>query len=235
VSLGNGDQGTRIDFVLWIHSTPWWLLAECKRVNPAYGEWLFLKARYIRRDPTYTDRYIVEYTDEAPGPMGDLHFHARGKQIAEIHSGFYHIGIEVKTNDAGDSRGGSLDGIEKAASQVFRGVNGMVNYLKGHRSVLGTSRQRILVPVIFTTARLYAGTVNFAEVDLPTGELDRSKLQLEEVPYLYYQYHLSPGLQHQVYSGGVPFSELSFLLQAEAIRTVAIVNAEGINRSDEVM
>src|SRR6266567_1778716 len=44
----NGN-GTRIDFILWTHQTPYWLIAECKRVNPSLGDWIFARTQYVRR------------------------------------------------------------------------------------------------------------------------------------------------------------------------------------------
>lgn len=42
------DSGTGIDFILGIMGTPCLMLAECKRVDPAFSDWLFFKSPYIR-------------------------------------------------------------------------------------------------------------------------------------------------------------------------------------------
>jgi len=54
------DLGTRIDFVLSSPSQRTWLLAECKRVNPEYSDWMFLRTNYVRRN--HTERYIAEHS-----------------------------------------------------------------------------------------------------------------------------------------------------------------------------
>src|SRR4051794_20959958 len=59
----NGN-GTRIDFILWTHNTNYWLLAECKRVNPSMAEWFFAKTPYVRRNGN--ERFVAEYVQETP-------------------------------------------------------------------------------------------------------------------------------------------------------------------------
>jgi hypothetical protein len=51
--------GTRIDFVLSRLSTPYGqkasqyqILAECKRTNPVYSDWCFVRAPYVKLAPS---------------------------------------------------------------------------------------------------------------------------------------------------------------------------------------
>jgi hypothetical protein len=212
--------GTRIDFVLWWQHTGYWMLAECKRVNPAYADWFFVRTPYVRRNQS--ERYIVELATETDGS-----FKARGASIGNPDpEEVAHIGVEVKSDKHGDSAGGR-NAIEEAATQISRGVNGMATFLSENRQALGPSRYRVLIPVIFTTAKLYVGEWDVSAVDLEKGELDVSKLAVKERPFVYYQYHLSPGIKHRA-SPRPQATDLSTALRSEYIRTIAIVTATGI-------
>ncbi len=220
-------SGTRIDFILSTNKTPCWLLAECKRVNPAYSEWFFVKSRYIRRDQH--DAFTVEHVSYEEGI-----FCTDGVTLISAPSGeFFHLGFDVKTDKAGDPSGSRSNAIEEAATQACRGMNGMVDYLAMNRSALAQHpsnrqiRSRTLFPVIFTTASLFTADTDLAKTDLMSGEIDRQTLNPTEVDYLFYQYHLSPGIKHSV----VPChnrGELAHILQADVIRTIPIVSAKGI-------
>jgi hypothetical protein len=219
VSVGN--YGTRIDFVLWLHGTPWWMLAECKRVNPAFNDWLFVKTPYVRRNhwEVYTaERVVADTTVLRCEPI---------RLIGLPEENYYHIGFQVKSGKAGDPSGGRSEAIEDAATQVCRGTNGMVTYLSENQSALGPSKAKSLLPVIFTTAKLYVSDIDLAETDLETGEIDADKLDVRAVDYLYYQYNLSPGIKHGIPTG-VTNQDLSSILAADVIRTIPIVTAAGV-------
>jgi hypothetical protein len=59
-----GPHTTKIDFILWTHETQWWIIGECKRVNPEYSDWFFVKSKRLRRAQS-SDRFIVEQVDGA--------------------------------------------------------------------------------------------------------------------------------------------------------------------------
>ena len=222
----NGD-GTRIDFVLWADQRPYWLLAECKRVNPALADWLFLRTSYVRRYAR-TEQIIAEQVaKDASGCCS-----ADGVEIWNPHPHFVgHRGFEVRTEKEGES-GSSRDAIEEAAGQVLRGLNGMVNHLTRQPTALGPGRRRILLPVIFTTANLWVSDADLSNSDVRTGRIDPKALNPLKVSYLFYQYHLSPGIKHGVGPSSIirePFAGgLSLVLARSFIRTVAIVCADGV-------
>lgn len=220
-----GDYGTRIDFILWAHGTNYWMLSECKRVNPAFSDWFFLRTPYVRRD--HHDRYVAEVAARS-----DAIFSSGGVSITTPNeSDVFHFGFEVKTDKPGESS--VKNAIEDAASQVCRGMNGMVMFLAQNPVYLGSAQRRLLLPVIFTTARLFGGTADPSEIDLKSGEIDYTKLQVTEKPFLYYQYHLSPGIKHKLHSRRIfqNFTpELTYVLQSEFIRTIPVVSASGIEQ-----
>jgi hypothetical protein len=221
------DIGTRIDFVLWTYQTPYWILGECKRVNPALAEWYFARMSHVRW--SNSEACYVEMAQE----QADKSFTSTSVEIyypEEILIG--HVGFEVKTNQTGDKGGGS-DAIEKAAGQILTGVNGMVEFLNKYRDALGVYRHRILIPVLFTTAKLWVSEQDLSIADLQTGKIDWKALNLKSVPYLFYQYHLSPGIKHAfgIAKKAVPVfndSRLSGILAAEFIRSVIVVSASGV-------
>ena len=60
---------TKIDFVLQHGGTsrhnppqPCYLLAECKRANPALSNWCFVRAPYVYREPS-DDNLLLEYCE----------------------------------------------------------------------------------------------------------------------------------------------------------------------------
>jgi len=217
--VSTDDGGTRTDFVLWAHGTAWWMIGECKRVNPAFGEWFFLRAPYIRR--MHQEGFVAEVATQQEGL-----FQSGGMVVDHsLWGNYYHIGMDVKTNRPGDpSGGGQRSAIEEAASQVCRALNGMIVHLSRRPGAMGPKRVRGLIPVIFTTAKLYASDVDLSHADLLSGTVRPSALNLAEQPYVFYQYHQSPGITH----GAVPrreFHELPAALITDYVRTIPIVTA----------
>jgi hypothetical protein len=215
-----GDQGTRIDFILTAQPRPYWLLAECKRVNPSMSEWLFLSTPYIRRN--HEERFIAEKVE--------LNLSVKSGGVGIIHPDprlMFHMALAVKTDIDGESGPSGRDAIEEAATQVCRGMNGVVTLLNERSDLFGITRNRTLLPVIFTTAKLYTCDLETDDVDLSTGKVPNETLKLKEQPFVYYQYHLSPGIKHRVDPRNIS-DELSRLLASEYIRTIPIVTATGI-------
>jgi hypothetical protein len=139
----------------------------------------------------------------------------------------YHFGVEVRSPKPGDDKGESGRAIEDAVTQVLRGLNGYVEALSQDKQLFeGT--QTHLLPVIFTSAQLWISHSDLGLADLETGDIDLSKDKFESVPWLWYQYHMSPGLKHtSIYE---PRDEIRVeeFIEAKYIRTVAIVSASGI-------
>src|SRR5262249_36241830 len=138
-----GNHNTRIDFILSTFLSPCWLLAECKRVNPEYSDWCFWRSDYIRHGNT-GDTYIAEIVGEAAS--GGMHVQFPSQSM-------YHQGLSVLSGK--NQKNSTNDAIEDAASQLCLGMNGMVEYLHKNKNMLGPDNSRILLPIIFTTARLW--------------------------------------------------------------------------------
>jgi hypothetical protein len=89
---------TRIDFVLQHASNSrLYIIAECKRANPALANWCFLRAPYARRSEGI---YVDHLSWTVSGEMDIVEVTNVG-YTAEA----YHIGLEARTGSLGDSAG----------------------------------------------------------------------------------------------------------------------------------
>lgn len=213
------DESTRIDIILSGVRGSWLIVGECKRVNPAIGNWYFVRSRYVRRN--HHEYYIAENAK-----MIETSFFSDGLAIGQVSDEFYHIALEVKTDADGDKSGGK-DAIEDACGQVMKGVNGLIDSLRHNIPLLGASGAKVILPVIFTTAKLFAGEFDWKDVDGASGKVDASKVRVTEKPYLFYQYPVSPGIRHSAISSET-HSDFSAVMVADHLRTIAVVSISGI-------
>ncbi len=211
---------TRIDFVLRHREKPLRLVCECKRANPAVSNWCFVRAPFVRRDSA-GDRVLVEHarvTEESQVEVGAFPSNRSDRT--------YHVGFEVKSQTKGDPSG-SKSGIEDAATQVCRGMNGLIDYLLRDFTPLQNQAAMRFVPVIFTTANLWVSDTNLQRTDLTTGELASEYVNLTRTDWLWYQYHTSPGIKYESDSR-LAAGELGDALDREFVRSIAVVTADGI-------
>ncbi len=220
VSLKNID--TRIDFVL---RNPWaniYLIAECKRANPAISNWCFAKAPYTRHGVN-VNNMIVE------GLQFDRGLPVSIRKKIYGYRDQYQIGLEVKSSEKGDSFGKGRGAIERSLTQVLRGLNGFILEAGGNNEVFEGKEKKIwFIPVIFTTAKLFVTDTNINTADIKDGKLNIDDLNVESRDWLWYQYNLSPGLKHSIaYEEEV--DNLSNLMARDYIRTVALVAPSGVD------
>ena len=212
---------TRVDFILKSRSGPWYMLAECKRVNPALSNWCFVTAPYYRRNQK--DRELV--AERAHCTLGG---EIQTSVVTTFgYQGLYHIGLEVRSGEKGDCGGKGRGAIEEASTQVGRGLNGFLSFLAAHPQPLQIDVPATFLPVIFTTARLFVSEVDLSAAELDTGKLPAAAVQLEEKDWIWLQYHLSPGLKHRLFTGPAT-DQLAALLTQEYVRTIAVVSSQGI-------
>jgi hypothetical protein len=218
-------SGTRIDFVMKRRGRiEFYLLGECKRANPALSDWCFAKASFVHHERSPGDEpLLLERITKQPG---------KSPNVASVKSmrlpSAYHLALELKTDLKGDSSG-NRGGIEEAATQVCRGLNGMVEALIQHHKYLFTSEPLdiFLLPVIVTTAQLWVTDADLSSTDLATGNIDLSGTGFRQVEWLIYQYPQSPGLKHGYLPDPYP-KTLGDSMDAQFIRTIPIVNSTGI-------
>lgn len=232
------ENQTRVDFILaqLIPSVGYrrLMVGECKRVNPALGRWLFSRAPYVQRD-FEPDQILVE-------KMQRQHF--GGGQSDNLFTGYhrlhqskdiYHVALEARLDAKGDSNGPQRGGIEDASIQVMRGLNGLIEVLARAPLVLPENRDITLIPAIFTTAELWVTETDLATADLATGKVEVLPGDVRPMPWLWFQYHPSPGLRHEVEryfdpTGRPHWQEgLAPLLEREFARAIAVVSPAGID------
>jgi hypothetical protein len=214
-------RGTRIDFILKCVHNPVYMIAECKRANPAFSNWCFARAPYVQREEPYKS-IILERLQR----NNDL---IQASAIQQFVGGQepYHIALEVKSRKPGDIRGGRPEAIEEAATQVCRGMNGMVELLARNPKLFQNDKHIGLLPVIFTTAEIWVSEVDLSTADLASGKVELTGTNFSKKDWILYQYHTSPGLKHSFSPPDCP-STLGALMEAEYIRTIPLVSPAGI-------
>jgi hypothetical protein len=232
--VGAGGNNTKIDFVLhhssllrYSDSAPIWsrmfLLAECKRANPALSNWCFIRAPFTRRT-VYANPLVLE-----AGTVNSMHRPVmRNIQNPISTTEIFHIALPIKSDQKGDSSGEGRDVIEQAATQSMRGLNGFVNFIRHSPEVIGAGNRFILLPIIFTTAELWGSDADLKRADLESGKLDISTGgSFRSYEWLFLEYNQSPTLKHTAEYADRPAS-LRDSLEQDYVRTIAVVSAKGI-------
>jgi hypothetical protein len=212
-------QDTRIDFVLKYRLAHHYIIGECKRADPRFSNWCFARAPSVKRDQSIEMLWVdqVEAGQLGPGVQGV------GLRL-KVDNMAYHIGLPLKSWELHGESPTSRNAIEEAAGQVCRGANGFIELLLSSPLVRG---HNYLLPVIFTTAKLWVSKCDLASADIEDGSLKIREGDLTEVPWVCYQYHVSPRLKHSRHLIQRP-SELADVLGMYYLRTIPIVNAAGI-------
>lgn len=225
--------GTKIDFILMRGTYPLWradMICECKRANPAKSNWCFIRAPYVHRGYPSTKHTYRILESAVLSPKGELRVYAKG-EISAAETG--HVGLAVTSTEKGDARPGTnyRTQLEDAATQVMRGVNGYIEKLASNPQLMNPTEEQdsiaLFVPTIFTTATLWVSHSDLASANLETGTVDISLAAFERVPWLWYQYNVSPGLKHSR-TGVERKGKLEDVMQEEYIRSIAVVSAGGI-------
>ncbi|HLG54638.1 MAG TPA: hypothetical protein VI485_04870 [Vicinamibacterales bacterium] len=216
------DASTHIDFVLRTENAM--LIAECKRVDPAVSQWGFVRA-------PFTQKTSQRYQSKRPKVDQVAFDSSAGRLFATpgtISGGAsYHIGKEIRTQLKGDGTAKGRGAIDDAIAQILRGRAGFIEYLGTHQRVLAPNAPTVIVPAIFTTAKLVTSDVDLGTANLQDGRLD-------EVPsttpdWIWYEYNvpwsMRPRVQLRV---DTPDSSLGRLLEVYHARSIAVVSVGGI-------
>lgn len=230
-------RDTRIDFILragafefgryHYQPTPFYIVAECKRANPALSNWCFARAPHVRRSQQRHTFIVEQLSHELVGDTPE--YRSSGAALSTSSDELYHIGFEVRSAHEGDNKGDSRGAIENAATQVCRGLNGLVEYLRHAPSCIRQDGDpcAVIMPVIFTTARLFTTNVDLSSADIANGNLSLSTSQLQSRKWLAFQYNLSVGLKHTL-DPQERSLELFRALTAEYARSIPIISPTGI-------
>ena len=87
----------------------------------------------------------------------------------------------------------------------------------------------ILVPMIWTTATIWTTNADLSQASIADGTLAEGDVPVQERPWVYYQYHQSPGLKHPLSPPPSEEDQIANILDREYIRTIPVVSATGIS------
>lgn len=211
----------RIDAILQRRETSLFLVLEAKRANPALSNWCFLKAPYPDDSKS---RIAIAETIQLKEP--DRFSSSIGMRWSEPD--VYHLAYEVKSSSTGDPHSKGRGGIERAITQVLRGLNGVIEFLSNNPQFLKKYGPMTFLPVIVTTANLYVTTVDLADTELASGEVSLGSESIRQADWLVYNYPQSPGLKHSVPSRPKADS-FREIMTNEYVRSVAIVGHGALN------
>ena len=221
--VGVRGRVTHIDFILEHRSKRLFLIAECKRANPALSKWCFARNAFTVRNPR-NSRLILQ----AAWLSGTATNRFLTGISTETSEQIYHLAIEIKSNKKGDAQGQPKgEAFEKAGEQVCLGVNGMVEFFAGHPHLVPEGGKIHLVPVIFTTAQIFTSEIDLGSANLESGELDNIQANQTSRPWIWWQHNVSPTLVHGQAVRPIARS-MESVLEQEFSRSIAIVSSQGI-------
>jgi len=216
----NGGSNTRLDFVVGQNYGRLILACECKRANPAISNWVFLKAPY-RMNQFGGDNLAIEYMRRRPE-------HAPQTRVytGESTGNGYDLAFELKGWAKGDADGGGRGAIEEACTQIIRGQQGYFNFMTTLAPTIQKFECRFVIPVVFTTATLWAGAPDLHMADFATGVLPEAPAVTRQ-PWVWYQFPISPALRH-AHGRAAPPKDAGAALRDLYTRSIAVVSAAGL-------
>ena len=218
---GSHSQDARADFILRAFDQSVYLVAECKRANPALSNWCFIRAPYTRRNAAEDDLVF----QEVPYRLAMV----RSPQVITLASGeSCHVGLELRSSEKGDANGRVGQAIEDAAAQVLRGSNGLIDHIFGGGWAPQEPGSTVFVPAIFTTAQLWIVEGDMAEADLRTGKLPTEWGSIRPTKWLWFNYNQSRSLRHHL-GLAENNSNLAIAVLAEYTRSIAIIGPDGVD------
>lgn len=218
-----------VDLVFWLPDQGTYLVAECKRADPALAEWCFSRSGFtVGGSETRPTLDALRFVDSNS-------LHLNPIQCGNAAS-LYQVGVAVKRQDRkGDGCGSDRDAIAKHSTQVLRASNGLMQLCQKNPKIVqaqlgpGGGPVIVFLPVLFTTARLVVSDDVLSLADLASGNLPAST-RFSEVPWLWFQQAVSESLQAKVPGREVAetWSDWAGYFRRVSIRAVAIVNAESV-------
>jgi len=202
-----GDQTGFIDLILGRNVVR--LVCECKRSRD--GNWIFAVERAARE-----------------GDHARLHWTRYGKSY--VYGSCFNFGLKTKSYESQFCmiRGGGENDVpllERIASKLLVSLEALASEETSLR-LLGDPRDshRIYIPMIVTTARLWACRFKPEDIELATGEVTNT--DFEEVPFIRFRKALTPPTEPEP---GGDIDEMPYRtfrrISREQERTVIVVNA----------
>lgn len=230
------SRDSRIDLILEHlprdrpSSTRLFLTIECKRVNPAFSKWCFLRSNSGSDETELQDQFVVHVLQdlEKGGP-------GRGLRIALKSLGnqspVFHLGLPIKSKQQGDpSSGSDRDAIEAACFQALNGASGLIELFRNEND-LRTSLFTGIVPVVFTTAELWTLHDDLGTANLVDGNMNLASTVPRKVDWLllHFPASRSSSLSGEIWDSNETRSgDLSQYHYRRNVRSIAIVTALGL-------
>jgi hypothetical protein len=209
-----GHRESKIDLVLAAPNTRrggCYLICECKRADPQFSNWFFF------RMPT-DHNLAVFYADYLGTPSA--------RMVTLPSTPTFDGGIVVKVRDhKSDISSRQREAINESVTQALSGSMGLYKHWLRHGLDCDHYPNMTLIPVVFTTARLFCTEAELALAPIETGKL--STIDHTEAPYLIFQYRLSDSFRPEINSGKDPWNLRRFV-ELNYLRSVYIVSAASI-------
>ena len=230
VSIGLFHDETRIDLVLRCTvpaTSAWYITVEAKRSHPDYKAWVFFerRSRLLGLEKSEFSFQAADYQRPDPRKFYDglPPLQSRVMRIGnatEIPVFAYYV--EARENQKNkQSSNSATTKIEEAFLQVTLGVIGLSGVLRGCRQ-----QPFRIVPVVVTTAEIFAADYLAEDVDQRKGMIDPAKLKLQSLPWVAVNYAINDKIAGERANAAPPEGLLTADLGGRLLRTVFVVQAE---------
>jgi hypothetical protein len=219
-----------IDFILgMVDGLPLRIVAECKRANPALVDWCFVRAPGFPQAELVSIEYVQSNSETGRS------YALLDRRNAWTSDRVYNLAFPIKGSKKGDKAGDNKTALDSAVEQALRGANGLMELLARDTNLLVRQTATVnawcgVVPVVFTTAKLWVSDLDLSASDLSTGRVE--PLSLTETPWLWLKLNISPALKHSLVYAPTPNEQrresLRDYLLRDYSRSVAIVSVDGI-------
>ncbi|HLG57942.1 MAG TPA: hypothetical protein VI485_21530 [Vicinamibacterales bacterium] len=224
-------NGTHLHVDIILRSGRGLMIIECKRANPALALWCFGRSTFSSEDMSEQSFVRLDQA-EWDRKIGCL-LVRQGEPDHTDHQ--YHVALEAPTTQPGDPSGSRRGALNEAVSQALRGSSGLINTLNSRTdgALLGPDGHKKIIPVVVTTARLFACSHDLAVSDLESGRLPDDATASER-RWIWFRINVTAQLRY----GAQRLRAKSYaqqkldtfgeLADADYSQSVAIVSASGL-------
>jgi hypothetical protein len=214
------------------------LLIECKKHKPEFKKWIFFSKQpvpeigsvvipevVVEKVGSTSERLRVNAKASRKYPHNELYITNEGQ---EVRGEYIQIDDDkTKTNTDNTSIMEAMYKVALATQSIFYDVKDDADRFAMGKTGSKQWRHQSFLPIVVTTARLFACEFEPNEVDASSGEIDLDKANIIEKSYLIYEYPLPKHLQSQERHW---FSTLDELERQELTRlNIVIVNSNSLH------
>jgi hypothetical protein len=228
VSLPNQLE-TRVDLLLRHgpqKQSPWRAVVESKRSSPDYKRWVFFGQTDRHPMPSHR-KYYVERADFMGGSTAGAELpmtHSLHPQDASSECEVFDYYLEARIEPPQrNQRASATIAIEDALYQVTLGQAGLAKHFR-HARVLNFR----LLPVVVTTAEVYAARFQIDRVSLDRGDIKPTDLAMQSRNWLAVNYRISDLISQQSGFTTNLADDIGAHLTLRQVRTVFVTRATHI-------